>query len=155
MKYSKYYILSVLVALAALFAACREEHEAIEQSFVYFMLDDGTSQTVVTSDVNAINTYYVYLSTKTLSRPLTVSYEVEVGSGLQEGRDYQLLTEGNTLTFLPGVYDMPIRIQWIPSPVSARGDNTLTIRLTGNDHGLTMGMPGPDGKNHELIITKQ
>ena len=147
--------LILLSLLSCLMTGCKEVHEAVDISFIYFMLDDGTSQTVVTSDVNAINTYYVYLSSKTLSRPLTVTYEIEVGDGLVEGTDYRILTEGNTLTFQPGVYDMPIRIQWLPNPVSADKDNRVIVRLVRNDHGLTMGMPGPDAKNRELIIVKQ
>ncbi len=135
---------------------CEEDRQTVVNTpFVYFMLDDGTSQTIVKSDVNAINTYYVYLSAQAQTKPLEVTYDVIVGNGLTEGMDYEILTPSNKLTFLPGVYDMPIRIKWLPNPVSAEKDNTLTIRLTESNRNYTLGVPGPDNKNRELIITKQ
>lgn len=148
-------LLSFLGVLATL-TGCNEDRETVvNPPFVYFMLEDGTSQTVVNSDVNAINTYYVYLSAEAQKRALEVNYEVIVGNGLTEGVDYLFLTPGKSLTFQPGVYDMPIRIKWLPNPVSTDKDNSLTIRLTGSSRNYTLGVPGPDHKNKELIITKQ
>lgn len=155
MKRLLYYIMCLLGVGLGL-TACSDEHEAVDVAYVHFLLDDGTAEAVVTSDVSAVNTYYVYLSARTLAEPLTVTYEVEVGNGLTEHRDYELLSTERRLKFLPGVYEMPIRIRWIPSTVDASMDNTLTLRLTGVEGGeLTLGMPGPDAKMRELRFTKK
>jgi len=153
MKLLRNFLLLMLSTL--LWTACSEEHEPIEHSYLHFLLDDGTAQAIVPSDVNAINTYYVYLSSPLLSEPLSVQYEVIVGNGLTEGEDYELLSSERQLTFLPGVQEMPIRIRWIPNPVDTSKDNTLILRLLSNDQGLTLGMPGPDEKMRELHIEKK
>lgn len=136
-------------------AGCKEEHEPFDPAYIYFLLDNGTAETVVTSDVKAVNTYYIYLSSRALASPLTVTYEVTAGDGLTEGVDYELLTSERELTFMPGVFDMPIRVRWMPHPVDPSRDNTLTFRLTGNNQGLPMGFPGPDAKMSTLRITKK
>lgn len=153
MKHTLSFLALWLTAL--IFSACGYEHEPFDTPYLHFLLDDGTSSAVVTSDVKAINSYYVYLSSPSLKEKLTVEYEVVVGNGLSEGIDYELLSAERHLTFLPGVCDMPIRIRWIPNPTDPHNDNTLTIRLLSNDQGITMGMPGPDEKMRELKITKQ
>ena len=79
------------------------------------MTDKGVSKVIVKSDVNNINTYSVYLSSKPLTENLEVNYQVIVGDGLKSGVDFELVTKGSTLTFLPGIYDMPIRIRWMPN----------------------------------------
>jgi len=156
MKHLSPYIRYILLLLPLLFASCKEDHDTVQNpAFIYFMLEDGTSRTIVNSDVNAINTYYVYLSAQRQDQPLEVTYDVIAGNGLQEGIDYELLTKGHTLTFQPGVFDMPIRIKWLPNPVASDQDNSLTLRLVGSSRNYTLGVPGPDHKNQELIITKQ
>ena len=97
----------------------------------------------------------MYLSSKPLTENLEVNYQVIVGDGLKSGVDFELVTKGSTLTFLPGIYDMPIRIRWMPNHLDENKDNTITIRLTGNNQGLTMGLPGPDGLQRVLVIEKQ
>ena len=101
-----------------------------------------------------VGTYNVYLSSPASTETVTVTYEIEVGDGLQDGRDYKILTEGNTLTFLPGIYDMPIRVQWYPNPVDPEKDNSITIRLISNDKGYDIGLPGPDKNQSVFTITK-
>ena len=140
---------------SCLLTACGDEHEPMDNAYVHFLLSDGTSQAVVTSDVNAINTYYVFLSSRTLDHPLIVDYEVIVGDGLTPGRDFELLNTKPQLVFQPGVFDMPIRIRWIPNALNPERDNSLTIRLTNSNLGLTLGMPGPDQRLRELRIIKR
>ena len=148
-------IIVMLLAMVALCACQKEEFEGYDAPFVRITTTTGASQTVVLSNVNNINTYVVSLSSKALTAPLTVNYEVVVGDGLQEGIDYQLITTGGSLAFEPGVYDMPIRIRWMAHTVDESKDNTLIIRLTGNSQGITLGAPGPDGAQKELVIEKK
>lgn len=145
----------MILAVVTLCACQKEEFEGYDVPFVRITTTTGASQTVVLSNVNNINTYMVSLSSKALTEPLTVTYDIVVGEGLQEGVDYQLLTTGNSLTFEPGIYDMPIRIKWLAHTVDETHDNTFTIRLTGTNQNLHLGAPGPDGLQKQLVITKQ
>ena len=131
-----------ILLISCLWACTTDEKEPYDTPFIHIMTDKGVSKVIVKSDVNNINTYSVYLSSK-------------VGDGLKSGVDFELVTKGSTLTFLPGIYDMPIRIRWMPNHLDENKDNTITIRLTGNNQGLTMGLPGPDGLQRELVIEKQ
>lgn len=135
--------------------SCSDDEEPYDNPFVHIMADGGASRVIINSDVNNVNVYNVYLSSKALSANLIVNYEITVGNGLQAGRDFEMVTTGNSLTFLPGIYDMPIRIRWKPNRVDPAKDNTLTIRLTGNNMGFTLGLPGPDGLQRELVIEKR
>lgn len=148
-------IIVMLLAVVALCACQKDEFEGYDVPFVKVATTTGASQTVVLSDVNNVNTYLVTVSSKALTSALVVNYEIVVGDGLQEGVDYQLVTTGNQLTFEPGVYDMPIRIKWLAHTVDETKDNTLTIRLTGTNQNLQLGVPGPDGLQKQLVIEKK
>ena len=144
-----------ILLISCLWACTTDEKEPYDTPFINILTDKGVSKVIVKSDVNNINTYSVYLSSKPLTENLEVNYQVIVGDGLKSGVDFELVTKGSTLTFLPGIYDMPIRIRWMPNHLDENKDNTITIRLTGNNQGLTMGLPGPDGLQRELVIEKQ
>lgn len=129
--------------------------EAFDQPFVRIATESGASSIVVMSDVKAVNTYTVYLSSRALTDNLEVSYEIVVGDGLVSGVDYQVVTTENPLVFLPGIYTMPIRIRWLEHRVDPSKDNTVTIRLTGNSKGFALGFPGPDHVQSQLVIEKR
>ena len=61
--------------------------------FIHIMTDKGVSKVIVKSDVNNINTYSVYLTSKPLTENLEVSYQVIVGDGLKSGVDFELVTK--------------------------------------------------------------
>lgn len=141
--------------LTCMVSCTEDEFNGYDTPFIHIATATGASSTTVLSNVNNINTYNVIVSSRPLSKALTVNYEIKAGSGLQEGVDYEIITTGNTLTFEPGVYDMPIRIRWMAHTVDTSKDNTLIIRLTGNDQNITLGLPGKDGLQKELIIEKK
>lgn len=130
-----------------------DELPPYDLKFVHIMMNESSS-TTVSSKATMVGTYNVYLSAPASNETVTVTYEIEAGDGLQDGKDYKILTEGNTLTFLPGIYDMPIRIQWYPNPVDSEKDNSITIRLISNDKGYNIGLPGPDKNQSVFTITK-
>lgn len=148
-------VMAALVPLCMAVQGCDNGDEPYDHPFVYITADGGLSRTVVNSDVNNVNTYFVYLSSKALDRNLEVTYEIIAGDGLQAGRDFEIVNTGNTLTFYPGIYDMPVRIRWKPNRVDPTKNNTLTIRLVSDNLGFTLGMPGPDGLKRELVIEKR
>lgn len=145
----------MVLCLCMTAVSCTDDEEPYDHPFIYIEADGGASTVVVNSDVNNINSYNIYLSSRALTSNVEVDYEITVGDGLQAGRDFEIVTPGSSLTFLPGIYDMPIRIRWKPNRVDPAKNNTLTIRLTGNNKGFTMGVPGPDGLKRQLVIEKR
>lgn len=147
-------IIGVIGALSCLFSSCGlDENPEYDLKFVHIMVNESSSVNV-SAKANTIGTYNVYLSAPASNESVTVTYEVIVGNGLKEGVDYELQDKNNTLTFLPGIYDMPIRIRWMANPVDPSKDNTIKIRLISNDKGYTIGLPGPSKNQSELTITK-
>lgn len=146
------FLLTILLTLAA---CGKDESVTFTEPFIRVSTETGASSTVVRSNVKNINTYYIYLSSQPLSANLEVNYEVIVGDGLQAGVDFELVNPSNQITFLPGIYAMPIRIRWMEHTVDPTKDNTLTIRLVSNSMNLAMGYPGPDAVQRQLVITKE
>ena len=149
----KKYIISVL-GILLLFNSCGlDENPAYDLKFIHIMVNES-SMVNVSQRANTIGSYNVYLSAPASNETVAVTYEIIVGDGLKEGVDYKLMSNDNTLTFLPGIYDMPIRIQWMANPVDSSKDNTIKIKLISNDKGYTIGLPGPAKNQSELTITK-
>jgi len=151
------FIICCLSFSAALSACADQEGEWFNEPYVRISTTTGQSSTVVLTNVRNTNTYSVYLSSQPLADndSVEVSYEVIVGDGLQEDVDYKVVTTQNPLVFLPGIYDMPIRIRWMKNRVDPTKDNTVTIRLTGTNKGYSLGFPGPDHVQSEVVIEKK
>lgn len=147
--------LFLFIALTTLVGCNKEEFDGYDNPFISIATETGASSITILSNVNNINTYIVSVSSRPFEEPLTVNYQITVGSGLEEGVDYEFVTTGNSLVFEPGVYDMPIRIRWISHPVDESKDNTLTITLTGNNQDFTLGFPGKSGYRKSLVIEKK
>ena len=141
--------------LLVIFFSCRKEnHKPFDQPFIHIM-DNNTSSATVNYEASVIRSYTVYLSSKPLTENLEVTYEIIVGNGLKENVDFEILNKDRVLIFLPGIYDMPVRIRWNPSPsFDPQKDNTVTIRLLNNSKGFSLGLPGPDQLQKEFIIKK-
>ncbi len=146
----------LLIALSAVLAlSCTKDLPVYDTPFFYIATQDGASTAVVGSDVENVNTYYVTMSSVSRDGNAVVDFSVTPGSGLKEGVDYEVVTQGTSLTFLPGIYRMPVRIRWKEHVLDDSADNTLTIALTGGTDGFCLGMPGPDAKFSRLVITKK
>jgi len=146
-----------IFAILQIAASCGlDESTVFDTPFINVTTSDGSYQTIVGSDVNNINTYYINLSSHEMTEEVTVNYKITVGAGLEEGIDYSIVTSGNSVIFKPGVYKMPIRIRWMPHALADEdADNTMTIELESNDRGFTLGLPGPSGLSKSLTITKK
>jgi len=146
----------LLIALSAVLAlSCTKDLPVYDTPFFYIATQDGASTAVVGSDVENVNTYYVTMSSVSRDGNAVVDFAVIPGDGLKEGVDYEVVTQGTTLTFLPGIYRMPLRIRWKEHVLDDSADNTLTVALTGGTDGFCLGMPGPDAKFSRLVITKK
>ena len=150
MRYIKFLWIFGIVSLTS---CHKDAFEPYDQPFVHIM-KNGLSAVSVSARGTSVETYSVYLSSKALTENLTVDFGIITGEGLVAGADFELLTTGNQLVFPPGIYEMPVRIRWVKNPVDESEDNTLKIVLLGNSMGFTLGLPGPDGKQKEFVITK-
>lgn len=74
-----------ILLISCLWACTTDEKEPYDTPFIHIMTDKGVSKVIVKSDVNNINTYSVYLSSKPLTENLEVNYQVIVGDGLKSG----------------------------------------------------------------------
>lgn len=155
MKHHKIYLFALLMLPALLFnASCKKEITPYNTPFFHIMVDNKGSVEVLSNRKDAVN-YNVYLSAELQFEPVEVKYEVVVGNGLTEGKDFELVTKGNTLNFPAGIFERPITIQWKESVLDPAKNNTITIRLLSNSKNYNLGLPGPDHLQKELIITKK
>ena len=133
-------------ATALLFSSC-EKDKPYDHPFVYIIQADDAAYaatSTVSSQATVVRTYNICLSSKELSENLIVDYSFNVGDGLKAGIDFERVTTGNQIVFVPGVYSMPIRIRWLPNEIDPLKDNTITIRIENTSLGFTVGFPGPD-----------
>ena len=143
-----------LCSLILLLTSCGlDELPEYDLKYIHIMMNES-SETTVSSKANTVGTYNIYLSAPASEETVTVTYEIIVGDGLKEGVDYKIITQGSTLTFLPGIYDMPIRIQWFPNIIDPNKDNTIKIKLLSNDKGYSIGLPGPNQNQSVFTIRK-
>lgn len=159
MKRRLYYKIMLFTILLFTSAGCGlDENPPYDLKFFHIMHKDISTVTV-SAEANFTATYTVYRSAPASDETVVLNYEIVVGNGLQSEVDFQVITTGNSLTFLPGIYDMPIRIKWIArakgNPLDPTKDNTLKIKLISNDKGYSIGLPGPAHNQSTLTITKR
>ena len=143
-------------ATALLFSSC-EKDKPYDHPFVYIIQADDAAYaatSTVSSQATVVRTYNICLSSKELSENLIVDYSFNVGDGLKAGIDFERVTTGNQIVFVPGVYSMPIRIRWLPNEIDPLKDNTITIRIENTSLGFTVGFPGPDQLSRQHTIRK-
>lgn len=143
-----------IVSAIMLLAACSKEQVPYDNPFIHINFENKSAIEVLANRKDTV-AYPVYLSTKLLFEPVEVQYEVKVGDGLLEGKDFELITKGNSLNFPQGIFERQIKIAWKEATLDPAKDNTITIRLLSNNKNFTMGMPGPDQLQKQLVITKK
>lgn len=138
---------------AFLLISCqKDEFTPLDHPFVHIMRND-MDEVRVASNRRDVVAYYIYFSSKPVSEDLEVVYSIIPGSGLKEGRDYQVITTENPMIFPPGIYQRPIQIKWLDHKLDPTKDNTLQIVLESNNLGVFMGIPY-DGNQREFTIIK-
>lgn len=139
------------LATLALTVACNKI-EMFDGAFVAF---DTTKSSVVSIDAEGefTGSYTLHYTGPKPSAPIVVSFAVTCGDGLSEGIDYKVATVGGKITFMPGIYEQTIKIDWLPHDIDETKDNTVTISLLSAE-GVTLGYPGPDRLMKNLVIRK-
>ncbi|QBQ40397.1 hypothetical protein E2P86_04210 [Sphingobacterium psychroaquaticum] len=147
------YICAML--LVGLFLTGCNKDEAVPYDNPFFYIHENNSSEIrIASNRNETLNYLVYFSGKRQFDPMTLTYEVIVGNGLQEGRDFEVVTPEYSLTFAPGIVEMPIKIRWIPHAIDPEKDNSVTIKLSSNNKGYILGLPGPNKVQASLRFIK-
>lgn len=150
--------ISKLITLALMLTACSDRpDDLLFEKFFVSVTDENGAQTsrVLSSSNNFVVTYYFSLVSEELKEPLTINFDLQVGDGLKEGKDFTLQTQSRTITFDPGVYKKPFRINYLSNPVDDSKDNTIKIVITSaSDPSITIGYPGPSAKFSTHTITK-
>lgn len=155
-----YFIASIFTL--TLLGSC-EEHEIIFDHPFVFVTDNEqftSGKAQVDSRGKFEQSYAIILSSKTLDEDLVVTYDLQVGSGLKEGVDFELLSP-KSVVFPIGLYQNVIHIKWLPHELEEGADdmdnikrNSVSIVLTGASKDITLGYPGPAKKNSVYTITK-
>lgn len=143
--------LAMLMLIAVSAASCNKIM-LFDEAFVAF---DTAKSSVVS--INAAGeftgSYTLHYTGPKPSAPIVVNFVVTCGNGLAEGVDYKVATAGGKITFMPGIYEQVIKIDWLPHEIDESMDNTVTISLVSAD-GVTLGYPGPDKLMKDLVIRK-
>lgn len=141
-----------MLMLIAVSAASCNKITLFDEAFVAF---DTAKSSVVS--INAAGeftgSYTLHYTGPKPSVPIVVNFVVTCGNGLAEGVDYKVATAGGKITFMPGIYEQVIKIDWLPHEIDESKDNTVTISLVSAD-GVTLGYPGPDKLMKDLVIRK-
>lgn len=143
--------LAMLMSIAVSAASCNKI-TLFDEAFVAF---DTAKSSVVSINATGefTGSYTLHYTGPKPSAPIVVNFVVTCGNGLAEGVDYKVATAGGKITFMPGIYEQVIKIDWIPHEIDESKDNTVTISLVSAD-GLTLGYPGPDKLMKDLVIRK-
>ena len=143
--------LAMLMSIAVSAASCNKI-TLFDEAFVAF---DTAKSSVVSINATGefTGSYTLHYTGPKLSAPIVVNFVVTCGNGLAEGVDYKLATAGGKITFMPGIYEQVIKIDWLPHEIDESKDNTVTISLVSAD-GVTLGYPGPDKLMKDLVIRK-
>ncbi|WP_295117069.1 hypothetical protein [uncultured Chitinophaga sp.] len=143
----------VMLVLMVIAACNKDEVKPYDHPFVHIHVANEDTVFVRFNRKDTVN-YNVYYSGKLQFEPMDVKYSVVAGNGLQEGRDYKLINTSDTLHFVQGMFERPVRIAWLESPLAPQQNNSLTIRIISNSKNYTIGLPGPDKLQSSLVIIK-
>lgn len=143
--------LAMLMSIAVSAASCNKI-TLFDEAFVAF---DTAKSSVVSINATGefTGSYTLHYTGPKPSAPIVVNFVVTCGNGLAEWVDYKVATAGGKITFMPGIYEQVIKIDWLPHEIDESKDNTVTISLVSAD-GVTLGYPGPDKLMKDLVIRK-
>ncbi len=143
--------LATLMLIAVSAVSCNRI-TLFDEAFVAF---DTAKSSVVSINATGefTGSYTLHYTGPKPSAPIVVNFVVTCGNGLAEGVDYKVATAGGKITFMPGIYEQVIKIDWLPHEIDESKDNTVTISLVSAD-GVTLGYPGPDKLMKDLVIRK-
>lgn len=143
--------LTMLMSIAVSAASCNKI-TLFDEAFVAF--DTAKSSAVsINATGEFTGSYTLHYTGPKPSAPIVVNFVVTCGNGLAEGVDYKVATAGGKITFMPGIYEQVIKIDWLPHEIDESKDNTVIISLVSAD-GVTLGYPGPDKLMKDLVIRK-
>ncbi len=157
MAYNKWMKIMASLAAVLCLSACSDRTDRLFRDFFVSVADENGSETsrVVSTANNMVVTYYFNLVSEERTEPLTVYFDVVLGDGLKDGVDLEFQTANRSITFQPGIYKRPFRINYLNHTVDPDKDNTIKIIIKEtSDPSITIGYPGPSAKFSKHVITK-
>ncbi len=144
--------LILFAGLLSLLLSCSKlEYTVYDQPFVYF---DEAAVVNVDAGGKVLRTYNLRLSAGTQTEAVTIQISSSVGDGLKEGVDFTI-ESSPTVTFAPGIYRMPFRIQWLRNDIDLTKDNSLVLKIESCDRSdVVLGIPGPAGYGRSVKFIK-
>ena len=152
--------IAMIVLAATALWGCYEEPQPLDKPFVYICDEIGGSKADIGSQATLTKELFVNLSCKKFTEPIVVYYDVIVGDGLKEGVDFVIQsTTKSPLTFKPGTYELPVRVQFKKSEnFDPAKDNTVTFALKSVESNIGefyIGLLGPDHLRSSYVFTKK
>lgn len=157
MANNKFFTFLILLAALVGLTSCTDRPDRMFHDFFVSVADETGSETsrVLSTDNNMVATYYFNLVSEERTEPLTVYFDVILGDGLKDGVDLEFQTANRSITFQPGIYKRPFRINYLNHTVDPNKDNTVTIVIKEtSDPNIIIGYPGPSAKFSKHVITK-
>lgn len=158
---------TIYIIIAALcLVSCQQKYLIYDNPYVYikWSSDSQMSETsTIMSRASATRTYDIMLSSKRITSPIKVYYEIIVGDGLKEGVDFEIEQAENYVTFMPTDADTlttqdftrSMNIKFLRNTsIDKEMDNTITIRLIDADPKIQLGLPGKNARNSFHTIRK-
>lgn len=145
----------LIIASVIAFSSCsKDEFPPYDNPFFSINVDNKDTVYVQYNRKDTVD-YNIYLSAKLQFEPIDVTYDAIIGNGLQAGKDFELINATKTLNFPNGIFQRPVRIVWKENPVDPSKNNSIIIKILSNTKNYTIGLPGPDKKQSQLVIIKR
>ena len=145
--------LIVIAVIAFGVIACDEEETTYtplsypDEAFVAF---EGTSIDAVESRESDV-VVTVFLATVNQNSDVTIDYTITSENAVL-GTHYEIVDNKSQFTIASGQYSDELKIKMLDN-LETDGNKLLTITLTGNSAGATIGYPGPDSNGIVYSLT--
>lgn len=138
-------------AILCLIASCSDDEQAnVYQGGSFISFGDTNSGTKLESSTEPI-TITAYASVPNNQNEISVDFSIEITNGTDA--DYIVIDNKTSFNFDSDNYSDSIEILPVNN-LDEDGDKTITVTLTSNSAGYTLGFPGPDanGKVFTFVI---
>lgn len=153
----------IVLSLTLLLMGCGKHEEIMFDTPFVTISDKSKLMTSMSIDKDGNNILTelcvsVNVSKEKFTGPIVIEYELIVGNGLEEGKDFKIQESTKSpLTFEPGTYDLPVRILWYKTPYFDESkDNSLVLKLISSSiPDMVLGYPGPNEVRRTFTFTKR
>ena len=145
--------LIIIAVIAFGVIACDEEETTYtplsypDEAFVAF---EGTSMDAIESRESEV-VVTVFLATVDQNSDVTIDYTITSEDAVL-GTHYEIVDNKSQFSIASGQYSDELKIKMLDN-LETDGNKLVTITLTGNSAGATVGYPGPDSNGKDFALT--